>query len=214
MTYRISALAAMLVAGCGEDATATSSPLLASVDAGVSFERDAATPTPIESMRTSDASDGGAFRATWCSNEGRDPGLRLETLARVARGYDGDRAADCHTRGLLPELDALQRRNWWDYLIGYSLLMIGCQPRSTPVPGGILVFGPANTSAIGLPSPRLSRADVERLFDHYVRNLVAFVPLSSVDRLVVERQLRDSAELTIDPNLSDVLSECVLDGGL
>lgn len=159
------------------------------------------------------AEDGG-FSATWCSNEGSDPGLRLETLAHVAQGYDGDRAADCHTRGLLPELGAPRRRDWWDYLIGYSLLMLGCQPRSTPVPGGILVFGPANTAAIGQPSPRLGRADVDRLSAQYMGNLVAYVPLSSAERSVVEAQLRDTAELTIDANLSDVLSQCTPDGGL
>lgn len=183
-------------------------------------DRDATTDLMVEQdggvRRTPelvDAADGVEFRARWCQNEGRDPGDRTAALARVARDYEAARTSDCRTRGMLPELEAAQTMRWLDYLIGYSTVMLGCPPRSTPVPGGILAFGPANTTAIGVSRPALGRDDAELLIRYYLTSLSASVPLSEAESAHVEAQLRETAEAVVNVALTAGLSTCSGDGG-
>jgi hypothetical protein len=157
---------------------------------------------------------GGGFRAAWCGLHVADPGERVTVLATAAEGYEAARAGDCRTRGLLPELDALDRRNWLDYLIGYDLLMLGCRPRATPVLGGILAYGPANTPVIGIARPPLGRDDVELLSAQYLEALYAVVTLEPAERIQVEGQLRTAGEDVIDGGVSAGLSTCSRDGGV
>jgi hypothetical protein len=102
---------------------------------------------------------------------------------------------------------------WLDYLIGYSTVMLGCPPRSTPVPGGILAFGPANTAAIRLPPPPFGRDDAELLIRYYFSSLSASVPLSESEGAYLTARLQEAAELAVDVTMTAGLSTCSSDGG-
>lgn len=204
----------VLLASCDSGAT-SSSP---SVPQGLpADDLDGLARKAAELADAADAievSPDAGFRVRWCQETAEDPGGRTEVLADVALGYEATRSDDCRTRGLLPDLDALQQRNWLDYLIGYSVVMLGCPARSTPVPGGIRAFGPANTAAIGLSHPLIGRVDVETLIGQYLGSLHAHVPLLDPESDQIEAQLRITAELVIDATVAAGLSTCSSDGGL
>jgi hypothetical protein len=197
-----------VITGCEtETMPSTASVSDAAVELGGEVDSGAASPTAV-----ADAGNGVEFRARWCRNEGRDPGERTAALARVARDYEAARTDDCRTRGLLPELEESQLFRWVDYLIGYSSVMLGCPFRPTPVPGGILRFGPANTTAIGLSPPPIGRDDADLLVLYYLASLSASVSLSEAELAHVQQQLRETSELAIDPTVSAGLSTCSRDG--
>jgi hypothetical protein len=155
------------------------------------------------------------FQASWCAGPGQNTLLEVQLMKRIAEGYEAARAADCHTAGLLPVLNDRQRTAWLEYLIGYSVVMSGCpETMAPPVEGGILVFGPGNTAAIGLTHPPFGRDDAGALIQHYLDSFSSLLMLDESERTRVETQLWSTAELVIDGAASGALSTCSKDGGI
>jgi len=109
----------------------------------------------------------------YCQRVGVTGQQRLQTMYSIATSYDAARRGDCRTAGLTPALDERQTDAWWDYLVNYSIALAGCPLVAGPLKGGILVFGPANTAAIGVPQAALARSDIARLIDLYVTPFAA-----------------------------------------
>lgn len=152
--------------------------------------------------------DADEFRAGWCDGPGQNAVKRLLLMDGIAQDYDTTRESDCRTAALLPTLSAEQRADWRDYLIGYSAALAGCPPLPVSVPGGVLAFGPANISVLGLPPPVLGRDDVALLIEHYLAGFSAALDLSESENSEVEAQLWKTAEGVWDAGASGVLSSC------
>jgi hypothetical protein len=175
-------------------------------DAGVPLD-----PSP-------DASTGGMndlFPADWCDRAG-DEASRATVLLNVAFGYATAQTTDCATAGLTSSLTEDQQAGWFNYLGVYTNAMLGCPPEFGAVDGGILVFGPANTPAVGASRPALGEDDVERLTAQYVAAFGDVIGLDEEERAAVTDHLLLTAQAEIDEEASGVLSTCggAADAGL
>jgi hypothetical protein len=132
----------------------------------------------------------------------------------IAKSYDSARIADCRTVGLLPRLDPAAQNAWWDYLLNYTIALAGCPPAVTPLPGGISVFGPANTAAIGIPRQPLTEHAAELMLDKYVTAFQDALGLSAQERASLMALMRTTLIDAIDEDASDWTSRCSADGGL
>jgi hypothetical protein len=172
-------------------------------DGGVAEDAGALDPSP-------DASTGGmdeVFPADWCDRAG-DEATRASVLLNVAFGYATMQSTDCATAGLTSSLTEDQQAGWFNYLGVYTNAMLGCPPEFGALDGGILVFGPANTPAIGASRPALGEDDVERLTAYYVAAFGDIVGLDAAERAAVSDHLVLTAQAEIDEEASGVLSIC------
>lgn len=149
----------------------------------------------------------------FCSRAGEPPFQQLMVMLSIANGYDASRRDDCRTQGLMPPLAPAQQERWLAYLVNYSMALAGCPLTRGPAPGGIFVFGPANTRAIGLDRPLLGVDDVERLIQSYLNEFASALRLSGTERAAVEAHLWSVAQPEIDSNVSAILSQCLPDAG-
>lgn len=184
-------------------------------------ENDPASAEPAASTALASASQGddvaslggarassGFFHADWCDGPGQEPLQLFNQMRSIAVSYDQARSDDCRTAGLMAPLSHTLSISWWDYLLGYSIVLAGCLPLSDPVEGGIRVFGPAHTGAIGLSHPALGREDVGLLISHYLDSFVPALELTDAERSIVEGQLWATAEPELEAGVSGDLSTC------
>jgi hypothetical protein len=164
-----------------------------------------------------DASDGmdGLFPADWCDRAG-DEAARSTALLSVAFAYATAQSTDCATAGLTSSLTEEQQAGWFNYLGVYTNAMLGCPAEFGAVDGGILVFGPANTPAVGASRPALGEDDVERLTAYYVTAFGDVIGLDEEERAALSDYLLLTAQAEIDEEASEVLSTCggTADAGL
>jgi hypothetical protein len=170
---------------------------------------DAAVPVAMVDAATLEAPGDATTLSALCERAGTDPEFRRCTFSDIAYAYWEGQYAACETRGLIGGLDGEQSAAWGNYLTDYTTALAGCdlEPGHN-LPGGIDTFGPANTSAIGIPSPLLGRDDVARLIDQYLTPFSESLALSGDERSRVEEWLWSTAGSQIDLDASAVISVC------
>jgi hypothetical protein len=183
-------------------------------DATAPPSMSAAPALPDDPERAGLQASGGAFPANFCERPGRDPGVVYQTLVFTAGDYESRRSNDCLTAGLLDTSRYADFIRWQDYLTQYTAAMAGCPLIAGPLEGGILVFGPANTAAIGIRRAAVGRDDVSTLIGHYVGAFTAGLSLSTGESDALSAYLWETAESEIDPGTSSGLSRCAADAGV
>jgi hypothetical protein len=199
-------------AGGGAEVANTSAvDTTASLDAGMSVSNldGGAQRDPRPDLDGGASTDAGlsVYEPDWCARAGADEASRPLVFFGVAFAFDQAQSMDCATAGLTSSFDGTQAEGWASYLIDYSLAMAGC-PLEFPVDGGILVFGPGNTPAVGALRPDLGADDVERLTTHYVAAFGDALGLDEDERALVRDHLLLTAQADINPAASGVLSIC------
>lgn len=197
----------------GAGATNTSAPSpTASLDAGTSesnLDADVLRdPDPDADGDASTDAGGPSYAPDWCARAGAEASDRPDTFFTVALAYADAQSTDCASSGLTDSLDPDQSIAWLSYLIDYSFVMAGCSLETGPLDGGILVFGPGNTPAVGAARPDLGADDAERLTTYYVAAFGDALSLDEEERVLVRDHLLLTAQADIDPAASEVLSTC------
>jgi hypothetical protein len=140
-----------------------------------------------------------------CAVLGED-GLSLLIVATDLFAADLETA--CQLSGLTSPLDSLQQLAWFDYLVEYGNALFGCAPLFGPPPGGIEVFGLANTAVTEVPPPPYGADDAEALITLYLATLADVIALSPSDEQVLHDYLSFVARNSITPGVSGGLSTC------
>ena len=142
-----------------------------------------------------------------CLLAGADAVEREDTFTDVVFAYYMQ-TDECRTRGLTSAMSRTQEGDWLRYLINYSHALFGCGLLFDPLPGGVGAFGPANTDAVGIPSPMLGGDDAALLVDIYLNSCTTALPLASADLAELRARLEAAAQPHIGASLSARLSEC------
>ena len=175
---------------------------------------DAMTPDMTAADTMAPSAPLPTFPANYCARAGAGPLERRAVALAIVMTYDSTRSNDCRTAGLTPRWNSDEAKPWWDYLFKYTTLMAGCPLIMGEIDGGILLFGPANTAAIGLQRPQLGRDDAQLLIDQYLDAFAAALSLADVERAAVEDYLWGTAASELGTGVSGVLSRCGVDGGM
>jgi hypothetical protein len=190
-----------MAAACDDGSPHRAPPLYLSpvlIDAGLESAPELAT--------TAATSPATPLLPDWC---GAARGAALDAalkIGEISDAYVNAQRVVCEplTREMLEE----RRAAWRTYVYDYTRVMAGCVDLDMPPPGGILAFGPANTPAVGVPRPSLSRSDAALLIDAYLSAFVSALSLASEEEALVEAHLWRTAETEIDPGQVAALLVC------
>jgi hypothetical protein len=148
------------------------------------------------------------FPADWCARLGSNLLEQVDAISEISDGYYFQQEEDCRTAGLTRGLTQDQLDQWLSYLFDYTNAMTGCPLLYEPIPGGILAFGPANTSILGVARQPLGRDDAEAVLRMYLGLFSDVLVLTPEERGAVEQHLWRTAESEIGSSASMSLSTC------
>jgi predicted small secreted protein len=195
-----------MLAACDPTSTPSVGSKTVEPEAGGPTDRDADAPSCSETG--SSVPDSGVL-GSWCCRAGPTPSEQDCVMVAIADEYFARQYGDCETQALTSSMSNEESVAWSSYLIGYTYRLAGCNTVvGYDAPDGIRAFGPANVAAIGLARPRLAREDAEQLIQQYLLAFCTALHLSDAECRQVERQLRSTAEMEIDPASRVTLSTC------
>lgn len=142
----------------------------------------------------------------WCARSGANDNEQGRAMVDVALAYAAVQGEHCAR--LTADMSSAQFSDWEFYLTLYTHVMSGCQQLLEPPRDGIRAFGLANTAAVGLLRPPLSRGDAGLLIADYVPLLAAALHLDMHEGELVEAHLWNVAGREIDPEGSNGPSVC------
>jgi hypothetical protein len=204
---------ALCTALLGSNCSEPRPPYYSDSTGGRPAQKDSAA-APVSPVAGDDDTTPTGTPFAFCERAGAMPIDRLGILLLIAQHYDGACIQNCRTVGLLPDLDEERRGAWWDYLLNYSNALAGCPLIVTPLPGGITAFGPANTAAIGVSHPPLTREAAGLLIEQFVAAFGTGFGLAASERSEVEEYLWAAATAMMAIDASDWMSQCSADAGV
>jgi len=142
-----------------------------------------------------------------CLLAGSDELDREDSFYWIGASYSAD-LRGCRTSVLVEALDGPQRDQFSSYIGNYTSALFDCPLLVTPLPGGVDVFGPGNSAAVGVPSPVLGPDDAANLVDLYLDNVTDELSVGSDELAAIRAELEQAAAARIDASLSGRLSTC------
>jgi len=192
----------------GDSATASAAGAAGAAGGGSAGEGAQVAAQEDEPVRPAELQLGGGLTATpdWCERAGADEGDQVDTAIEIAVDYVDRTLADCHTAGLTAALTDDQLNDFYTYLVDYTIVLFYC-PLVYNVPeGGVAVFGPANTVAVGAPPTRLGADDAALLTEAYAGAFGTRLALSAEESAQLRAYLTSVA--VVDAGASASLARC------
>jgi hypothetical protein len=142
---------------------------------------------------------------SWCGRVG-DEDAQLDIAIEISAAYMDQTIADCRTAGLGAALTGRQLDEFYAYVTDYTMIWFYCPLVYNVPPGGLAVFGPGNTAAIGAPATLLGADDAQLLTDYYVAAFAERVMLTSAEADALRRYVLSTA--SVQDGASSLLSSC------